>query len=228
MRIDRDRRGSEEAVGGFASGLGADELRELRLGGRLTRFRRGQTLFSQGDLADRVALITAGRVKVCHVTEDGREIVLAIRGVGDVVGELAVLDGGPRSATVAAFEPLEAIIVTAAEFRYFLGAHPAVAWRLTALVADRMRASDRKRVEAACLDASARVARTLSELAGVIGEPSVEGSVTLAVSQRELAGYVGASREAVSRALRPLRDSGLIITSRRRLKILRLGALRAY
>ncbi|MDP9066871.1 MAG: Crp/Fnr family transcriptional regulator [Actinomycetota bacterium] len=210
----------------FVAALSDEELRTLTQRGRTRRFRRGQTLLGQGETSDRLILIRAGRVKVAVVDEDGREAVLAMRGAGEIVGEQAALDGEPRSATVTAVEEVEALLVEAADFDAAAETHPRLLSLLSATVTHRMRTADRKRVEAAWLDVPARIARTLLELADAIGERTEGGGVILPLSQRELAGCVGASREAVTRALQQLHERNVVATSRRRLAILDLEALR--
>ena len=144
------------------------------------------------------------------------EILLAVRGPGALLGEVSAVDGGPRSASVAALEPVEAVVLTAAVFVDFLRSHAAAATVLLQLVVARLRDADRKRIEFAAYDIASRVARRLVELAERFGEPDDKGvRITVALSQDELAGWVGASREAVAKALRVLRDRGLVTTGRR-------------
>jgi CRP-like cAMP-binding protein len=150
-----------------------------------------------------------------------------VRGPGALLGELSAIDGAPRGASVAALEPVEAVVVPVAAFVDFLRSHAAAAVVLLQLVAGRLRDSDRKRVEFAAYDIAARVARRLLELAERFGEPDEHGvRITVALSQDELAGWVGASREAVAKALRVLRDRGLVTTGRRTMTVLDLAGLR--
>ena len=194
--------------------------------GRTKQFRRGAVLFAEGDRADRVVVVRAGRVKVTRATEGGREVVLGVRGAGEVLGELSAVDGGVCSATASALEPVEAVVVTASAFRTYLAEQPAAAYRLLEVVVHRLREADRVRLEFGGLDTTARVASRLCELARESGEPVAGGiEIALALSQDELAGWVGASREAVAKSLRQLRAAGCIETGRRRIVVLDLAAL---
>lgn len=213
--------------GGFFGALSVEEREQLTGEGRRRRFSRGSTLFNEGETSDRVVVLLTGRVKVSYFTEEGREVVLAVRSPGDVLGELSALDGEPRSATATAVEPVEALILTAGRFRDFLCGHPQVAVVLLEMLARRLRDADRKRVEFGAYDTVGRVARRLLELADRFGEPDQNGvRIALPLSQDELAGWVGASRKAVGNALGWLRERGLIETRRRGITIRDMTELR--
>jgi CRP/FNR family cyclic AMP-dependent transcriptional regulator len=213
--------------GGFAAALTVEERQALMVDGRRRRFPRGSTLFNEGDRSDRIVILVSGRVKVSYFTEDGREVVLAVRSPGDLLGELSTLDGEARSATATALEPVEAVLLPAGRFRTFLETHPRAALVLLEMLSRRLRDADRKRVEFGAYDTVGRVARRLVELAEDFGEPEGEGvRITLPLSQDELAGWVGASRKAVGNALAWLRRRGLVETRRRGVTILDANALR--
>jgi CRP-like cAMP-binding protein len=179
----------------------------------------------EGDAADWVLVLTSGRVKVSSHTASGTEVVLAVRGTGALLGEFSVIDGLPRSATVTALEPVEGIVVR--DFTAFLREHGRVAVLLLQIVTGRMRDADRKRIEYGAFDTAGRVATRLLELAERYGEQAGGAvRVALPLSQDELAGWTGSSREAVSKALRSLRDRGLIETGRRRVIIHDMEGLR--
>lgn len=195
--------------------------------GRRRRWPAGASLFLEGDQSGTVVFVVSGRVKVFSLTEQGEEILLAVRGPGALLGEVSAVDGGPRSASVAALEPVTAIVLTADAFLDYLRTHAAAATVLLQMVTSRLRDADRKRVEFAAYDIASRVARRLVELAERFGEPDENGvRITVALSQDELAGWVGASREAVAKALRVLRDRGLVSTGRRTMTVLDLPGLR--
>lgn len=204
-------------------------LRELLQDGRRQRYDTGSTLFREGERAASVVLLERGRVKVTYVTEDGRETLLAVRGAGDVLGELAVLDEGPRSATVTALEPVVALVLSGAAFRALLTGDGRLGMAVLRILDARLREADRARVEFAALDASTRLALRLLELSCRYGDIAGDGTRTcLALTQDELAGWVGSSREAVTKALRRFRDQGWIATGRRRITVLDDDALRRY
>ncbi|MFF5210229.1 Crp/Fnr family transcriptional regulator [Streptosporangium sp. NPDC000396] len=211
--------------GEFVTLLTADEVAALHAAGRPRRWDRGATICTEGDVADWVLLLTSGRVKVSSHTAAGTEVVLAVRGPGALLGEFAALDGLPRSATVTALEPVEGVAIR--DFPAYLQDNGRVAVLLIQMLIGKMRDSDRKRIEYGAFDTTGRVATRLVELAERYGEPA-NGAVRVALplSQDELAGWTGASREAVSKALRSLRDRGLVETGRRTVIIHDMEGLR--
>jgi len=220
--------------GSFLADLTPAERADLEARGRVRDFARGDTLFSEGEAPGWVAVLLHGRVKAFSYHEQGGEALLAVRGPGALLGEVAAIDGQPRSATVKALEPVRALALTVDEFMAFLQAHGRVSIIIMRMLCQRWRDADRKRVEFGMFDATGRVAQRLVELAERFGVPHRTGTgeesvrITLNLSQEELAGWVGASREAVSKALRTLRRHGWIETGRRRLIVHDLQALRRH
>ncbi|MBO2454604.1 Crp/Fnr family transcriptional regulator [Actinomadura barringtoniae] len=216
--------------GSFLADLTPDERTELERRGRIRDFGRGEILFSEGETTNWVAVLLKGRVKAFSYREHGGEALLAVRGPGSLLGEVAAIDGLPRSATVATLEPAQALALTADEFMGFLRAHGRVSILIMQTLCQRWRDADRKRIEFGMFDATGRVAQRLVELAERFGVPHERESVriTLNLSQEELAGWVGASREAVSKALRTLRAHGWIETGRRSVIVHDLQALRRH
>lgn len=193
------------------------------------QYRSGTVLFHEHDLSDWVVLITTGRVKVSATGANGKEVVLGICGPGDVLGELSAVDSGPRSATVTAIDDVKAQIVGADEFRAFLASNPAESLALLRSLCGRLRDSDRRRVEYIALDTIGRLAGRLVELADSYGMAAPDGSASLDIplTQDDLAGMIGASREAVGKALQLFRRRAWIKTGRRSIQILQIEALRA-
>jgi len=200
----------------------------LRRDGHLVRFRRGQALFTQGDRAERVFVIERGWVIISCVAPGAREIVLGLRGPGDVIGELSSLDGEPRSATALAVGEVAAIVAPASVLTRALR-DADIANELIRVLAVRLRDADRKRLEFASLDTLGRVAWRLLELGEQFGEAGADGiTVELPLSQEQLASWCGASREATVKALAALRTLGCVTTGRRTLHILDVEALRRH
>ena len=221
-----DNRANRPASGRFPMSLDPAELRAFSALGRLVRFADGARIFREGEISGRVILVVRGRVKVFSSTRDGREVVLAVRGPGDLLGEISAVDGGPHSATCEAMESVEAMALASEVFRGFLKAHPQVAFLLLQTITSRLRDADRKRVEFGGQDTLGRVAARLVELAEQYGSND-DGRVRidLALSQHELAGWVSASRESVVKALTVMRSHGWIETQRRRIIVLNLPAI---
>ena len=198
----------------------------LRREGHTRKFQRGQALFTEGDRAERVFLIERGWVTVTCTAPGGREIVLGLRGPGDMLGELSALDGEPRSATAVTLSEVEAIVVSGSTLMRALDDVTA-SRELIRMLAARLRDADRKRLEFAALDTLGRVAWRLYELSERFGHESEEGiSVELPLSQEQLAAWCGASRESTVKALTSLRGLGYITTGRRRVVIRDLEGLR--
>jgi CRP/FNR family transcriptional regulator, cyclic AMP receptor protein len=212
---------------GFAAALTSEELEDLCSRGVRRPFRRGSFIMTEGEASDHVVVLLAGRCKVSSYTMDGKEVVLAVRGPGELLGDFSALDGGSRSATVTALEPIEALIIPADRFKLYLEDHARLAVLLLQTWSRRVRDADRKRVEFGAYDTPGRVARRLIELVERYGEG--EGTsvrISLSLTQDELAGWTGASREAVSKALREFRDRNWIATGRRAITVLDVDALR--
>jgi CRP/FNR family cyclic AMP-dependent transcriptional regulator len=222
--MTRDR-GSD---GGWFALLPAPERAGLQALGSPRHYRPGATLFCEGDLSAFVLLLTEGRVKVSMTTPDGKDVVLAVCTPGELLGELSAIDGSPRSATATAIDMVAARVVAAEDFRAFLAASAPAALALLVSLCGRLRTSDRHRVEFVALDSVGRVARRLVELAEQFGIPSPDGGVHIDVpiTQEELAGWTGSSREAVGKALHALRRRGWIATSRRHITVANLEALK--
>jgi CRP-like cAMP-binding protein len=196
-------------------------------GGRRQRLRVGTTLFTEGDASNRVVLLLSGLVRVASVSDNGQEMILGFRGKGNVLGELAAIDGEEHMATVTVVEEGEALVVPAQRFLDALVEDPGLALVLLRSIVGRLRDADRKRAEFVALDVVGRVAQRLVELAEAFGEPAEGGTrIGLALSQRELAGWVGASREAVNKALGQLGERGLIAAGRKHLVVRDLEGLR--
>lgn len=209
--------------------LATEEWQWLAAHGRPRRYRARQVLFREGEAGGSVLALESGRVKVTVATPLGRELLLALKEPGELLGELSALDGRPRSATATALEPVQAVAVTAAEFSDFLDDHPRVALRLLRSLAGLIRDGDARVADHATGDTAARLARRLLSLADRFGEhngPMVE--ITLDLRQEDLAGWVGATREATSRALAKLRADGCVSTARQRVQVVDPAALRRW
>lgn len=174
-----------------------------------------------------MAVVLEGRVKVVRLTDSGAATLLAVRGPGELLGELSALDGRPRSATVTALESGRLLIIAAERFRQWLSGHPVPTVQLLTVLAGRLREADRARAVFATTDVGSRLAQRLLELAATYGVP--EGDtlrIDLPVTQHELAGWVGGSREAVAKAMHRMRARGVVGTGRRSVTVLDVDSLR--
>ena len=211
----------------FVARLSPAEIAALRARAVARRFERGATLMHQDEIPGRVIVLERGHVKITMLADDGREIVLAFRGPGELLGEVAALAGEPRCATVRALDQVDALALTPADFDGLLEDYPRVALVILRVVIGRLRDADRQQFEHAAYHTLGRVARRLIDLAERFGEPADGGTrIALGISQEELAGWVGASREATIKALRDLRKLNLIETERRHITIRKIDELR--
>jgi CRP-like cAMP-binding protein len=207
--------------------LHADEQAALEAAGHRRQFKRAAVIYREASPSESVIVLRSGRVKVSSDTASGTEVVLAVRGPGALLGELSAIDGGLMSATVTALEPVTALSVPSPDFERYLLGHARVSMLLMRELTRRLRDADRKRIEFGAYDTTGRVAARLVELAERFGEPVDDGlKIGLPLSQDELAGWTGSSREAVTKALRTLREEGLIQTGRLHVVVRDLAALR--
>jgi CRP-like cAMP-binding protein len=195
--------------------------------------RRGATVLYEGGLGDTVLFVVAGWLKVLSTTTDGRELVLGLRGPGQLLGELTAIarDGQPRYATVVALDDVQVRAIPADSFRTFLLEHPTGALGLLTMLVERLREADRQRVEFGSLDVTHRVARLLLDLVdsgSAMPCPDGDAQINVRLTQEELAGMVSTSRESLTRALGTIRKLGLVRTGRRSIVVVDLDGLRAY
>jgi CRP/FNR family cyclic AMP-dependent transcriptional regulator len=213
----------------FLGMLGPEELRALQERGVSRSFRRGAVMLREGEEPTRVLVLTAGRAKAVTFTADGKEVVLGFMGPGELVGEVSTIESRPRSATVVALEPVTALALASRDFWALLEQHTRVWVVVHRIVIHRLREADLQRKEFSGSNTLSRVARRLVDLADHHGVEQADGvTITLPISQEELAGWTGSSREAVTKALRTLRDLGWIETGRRSISVRDREALRRF
>ncbi|MBI4201839.1 MAG: Crp/Fnr family transcriptional regulator [Chloroflexi bacterium] len=168
----------------------------------LRRYHGGQVIFHQGDTGTSLHIIHTGRVKIVVLAEEGQELLVTLLETGDFFGELALLDGNPRSASAVALTDTETYTLDRSDFHAFLRGSPDAAIALCVAVGERLRTVDHRLAECAFLDLPHRLGRQLLYLAQRYGRETAEGVLLdLPLSQRELAGLIGASRQGVNKAL---------------------------
>ena len=213
--------------GSFAARLPPPHWSALQLIGRTVAFARAEVLMYGNEPAGRVMVLLDGRAKVSRTDSRGQELLVSIRGPGEILGELSLVDGRPEDGSVIALEPVHALTIDARVFRRYLDATPPVAVALLAVLSDRLRDEMLKRVQCTASDTIGRVAARLVELTERYGEPAERGIVIgLPLSQEELGTWAGGSHAGVAKALQVLRELGWIATERRRITVCDLPALR--
>ena len=218
----------EPARGSLLSYLAAADREQLLAGGVRRAFAADEVLIREDDPSDFLHVIVEGWVRVSTLLADGRELVYALRGPGDVLGELAALHGWERTASVRSLEPTTVVQLTAARFRSSLRARPEIAIAMIKSLAVRLREAEKARVGTVELDISHRLARHLADLMAERGRATGEGIVIATpFTQEEIANQLGASRRAVARAMAMLRARGVVSTGRRRIVVERPDVLRS-
>ncbi len=186
------------------SSLDAAALDLLAAAATVRRHRRGDYLFHLGDPGDSLLVIAEGLVKVTISSPDGVEVVLATMGRSESLGELAVLDGAPRSASVVATEPTAAIVLGRRELLATMSAHPAVLDAVLVSLGALVRRLTETTGDLVFLDLGGRLAKVLLRLAGD------QRVIDLGLTQSDIAAMVGGSRPAVNKALQTLAGRGWI------------------
>ncbi|MGH3389801.1 MAG: Crp/Fnr family transcriptional regulator [Actinomadura sp.] len=217
----------------FWNALDEPERSALRSAARPRTYPAKVPLCHQGDESDHIIIIETGWAKVTSTTENGHEVMLAVRGPGDIVCESAVIGHRERSATVTAISSMRALVVPAGRFTTFLDEYPR-AWRMVSgTFVHRLDDADRRVQAHASADGGHRLALLLIYLSDLSEQyersRTPEGiEIRPPLSQEELGSWVDASRETVARALRILRTLGLVRTSRRKIVIVDQAGLAAY
>ena len=183
-------------------------------------FQAGDVIFKKGDPGDAMYVIVRGQVKVVLPSGDGNEALLATMDDGDFFGELSLIDGEPRSATIVALQHTETIVLHRDGFQDFLRETPEVAIEMLQALSRRLRQSDEFIADAAFLDVPGRLAKKLLEIADKYGRAVPTGiAIGLRITQRDLAAMIGATRESVNKHLQSFRAQGLISTDDRRVVV---------
>lgn len=188
--------------------------------------KRGESLFREGDEGDRLYIITEGKVKLSHSSDDGRENLIAVLGPGEIIGELSLFDLGARSSTVTAIAPTRLFSLSHSDMMAFLLAHPELSQSMLRELARRLRHTNEQMADLVFSDVPGRVAKALLDLANRFGERTPDGIyVAHDLTQEELAHLVGASRETVNKSLADFVSRGWIRLEGRAVLLIELARL---
>jgi CRP-like cAMP-binding protein len=209
-------------------GLAREERARLAALARTRVYKARATIVEKGDPPRELFVLLSGRAKVLTRGAEGADAALNVMGPGQVFGEVAILDGQPRSATVVALEECEIAVVEVQAFRDFLASSPAGALKLLGVLAGRVRDLTTRLEDRVFLDVPARLAKQLLWLAEHHGERTAAGAqIELRLSQQELGDLIGATRESVNKYINEWTRSGVLKQDRDGLQIFDLGALRS-
>ena len=213
----------------FLAALSPADRERLAAAAQRRRFAKGQTIFHKDDPGQSLFIIEEGAVRIYLPTAQGADLTVAVLGPGDFFGDVALLDGRPRSASAAALENTVAYAVDRADFIELLESRPPAAMAVLSAVTRRLRDADEMAADLAFLDVAGRLAKKLLELArshGVKQERGVRLKVPL--TQEDLASMVGITRESANRHLANFRRRGLIESRGRHFTILDPDGLQRY
>lgn len=223
------------ARGTLMTRLDAETAQELLELGPCQEYRPGAVLIRAGAPGTHVYLLRSVRrnrhacVKVTATSETGTEALLGIRASGEIVGEIGVLGHATRTATVTACSPLVAHAIPGDFFIDFLARRPQAGAAVSRMIADRLEWANRRRVDYAGHDVTIHIARVIAEILDLYGYRTTDGyELGVSLSQPELGNLVGASKEAVAKAVKRLRDAALIETRYRRVIVHNISDLRSF
>jgi CRP/FNR family transcriptional regulator, cyclic AMP receptor protein len=191
-------------------------------------FPKGVRVFHEGDHSDACYIVRTGSFRVTREHSDGRAITLANLGPGDIFGELAMLDGEVRSASVEALGDGQLLALPAGDVRALLGRHPEITVKLVAALVRRLRMANERISRQSFQTVPSRVAGVLSQLVAEEAPAGDAGGVTIRMNQADLAQLAGTSRESVSRFLADLERAGVVRCGRGRVTVLEPAKLRNY
>jgi CRP/FNR family cyclic AMP-dependent transcriptional regulator len=210
----------------FAS-LKPDHLAELAGKLRVRSYRRGEVIFHQDDPGVDLHIIKSGQVKIAASSPEGEEIIMALLTAGDSFGEIALLDGEPRSAGAIAMEATQTLTLNRSDFLDVVTGNAEMVRAILATVAAGWRKASHLLQDAMFLDLPARLAKRLLELAEKHGIKTADGvEIDLLLTQQDLAAAVGVSRVAMNKQLGLFQDRGLISLEKKRIVILRPDELK--
>ncbi len=183
-------------------------------------YNANEVVFLKGDPGTAMMAVLSGRVRICSYSPDGREVILNVIQPGEVFGEIAIIDGGERTADAFAMGPTLLLVLSRREFLPFLEHSPQVCIRLLEVMCNRLRLTSSQVEDFFFLDLRSRLAKRLLQLSETHGEPMTDGKRGVRVSQHMLASMIGTSREAVNKQLRAWEGSGIVDVRRGAITIL--------
>lgn len=211
------------------SGLNPPDLEALLSLAKTSFIKSRQVVCSRGEPGDALYVLITGKLKVTAESGDGRELILAILDAGETFGEMSLLDGKPRCASVTAVQDSELLVIRRQDFLLFLEQHPKVAIELLAILTQRLRGMDDMMGDVRFLDVRRRLARMLHRLVMQHGRTMNGGGVRidLHLSQEDLGNLICATRESVNKHLKAWEDEGWLSVVQNGLVIHRLDTLEA-
>jgi CRP/FNR family transcriptional regulator/CRP/FNR family cyclic AMP-dependent transcriptional regulator len=210
----------------FFSELDAASLQQISQVMRKRTFRASEAIFHRDDPGQVLYVIKEGRVRIRLTSPEGQEVALAVFGPGESFGEMAILDGQPRSADAIAIDKVEVFTLQRLDFVHVVKQHPDIAVAVMKTLSQRIRQGNQMVEDLIFLDVYGRVAKKLLDLSQEYGVNTDEGvRIDLRITQQELASMVGASRESVNKVMGYFTDKSYISTDKHKVTILRIAEL---
>jgi CRP/FNR family cyclic AMP-dependent transcriptional regulator len=207
--------------------LSEDNISNLSASLRRLSLKQGQTLFYKGDEGTALYIVQKGTIKIVLPSRIGDEIIVTIFSSGDFFGEMALLDGEPRSADAIAIEPSEVFVLKRNDFLTFLQSNVNAIESILSLLSNRLRSTDELLEDTCFLNISVRLAKKLVELASSHGQNENDIiHINLSLTQKELGDMIGATRESINKELKILREKQIIKTNGNKIQILDLDKLK--
>jgi CRP/FNR family transcriptional regulator, cyclic AMP receptor protein len=211
VRLDRDAKRAALLSSPLFEAMKPDELDEVLKLSSERRVPRGTSLVQKGDAGSSMMAVLTGRVRVSSVSAEGKEVTLKVINPGEVFGEIALLDGKPRSADCSTIEDTTLLVLERRHFLTFLHRNEDLYLRLIAVLCEKLRRTSMALEELALFDLPARLARVLLKLAADYGRQAGKDiRIEVKMSQRDLSNLVASSRESVNKQLRVWRDDGVV------------------
>ncbi len=206
--------------------LSPEQIEQVESRSRVREFQRGEVIYLPSDASDSLVLLTSGRVKIYHLTADGKEAVIGLIDPGELFGELAVFENGPREEFAETMEKSTAVLIPSTIVHQLMHDHPTVTLGVTKLMGLRRRRVERRLKSLLFRSNRERVVCLLLELAEKYGQATTDGvRLSIRLSHQELANIIGTTRESVTMLLGELQSEGMITIERRRIIVRNLRRL---
>jgi len=184
------------------SDLSDEDLLHVAEAAKVHNFQRDERVFDEGDAADTLYVVASGKINIVVTSAEGKDLILAVLGEGQVFGEMGLLDSAPRSASAITATPAELISIARLDFDKLLESQPGLSRKLLHIMAERLRRANSKMESLAYMDVAGRLARYFLDLARDHGQSLGNGWIVIRrPTHSDIAHSIGTSRETVSRVL---------------------------
>ncbi len=205
----------------------ADDMEELARVTRMELAKKKETIFLPGESSQQVYLLKTGRVKISRISEEGRELTIALLGPGEIFGELEILEGSARDTIAETMEDSQLCVIQKEQFLSLIRKRPELSFRLTKLIGLRLRRIESRVEDLVFRDVPSRLAHLLLQLSEEYGKATPEGILLdIKITHQEMANLIGSIRETVSATLGEFKKEGLITFEGRKIIILSLELLK--